>query len=66
MSTATTTDAACLLLHRARDLRLEGTAVDIGRNSGYHAAALATETGMRVHGVDVSAEAIAEAKRLTA
>ncbi len=59
-------DAACLLVHLARALRIEGPALDIGCNSGYHAAAMATETGMRVHGVDVSAKAIAEAKRLTA
>jgi SAM-dependent methyltransferase len=59
-------DAACLLVHLAGALRLEGPALDIGCNSGYHASALATETGMRVHGVDVSAKAIAEAKRLTA
>jgi len=59
-------DAGCLLVHLARALRLEGPALDIGCNSGYHAAAIATETGMRVHGVDVSVKAIAEAKRLTA
>ena len=59
-------DAGCLLVHLARALRLDGPALDIGCNSGYHAAAVATEAGMRVHGVDVSAKAIAEAKRLTA
>lgn len=56
-------DAGCLLVHLSRMLRIEGRVFDIGCHVGYHASLLAAETGLPVHGIDISTRAIAEATR---
>jgi SAM-dependent methyltransferase len=56
-------DAGCLLIHLSRMLRIEGRVFDIGCHVGYHASLLAAETGLPVHGIDISTRAIAEATR---
>jgi SAM-dependent methyltransferase len=59
-------DAGCLLVHLVRQLRIVGPVLDIGCHIGYHAALLAAETGLKVHGVDLSTQAIAEAANYAA
>ena len=59
-------DAGCLLVHLVRQLQIAGPVLDIGCHIGYHAALLAAETGLKVHGVDLSTQAIAAAAKYAA
>jgi SAM-dependent methyltransferase len=59
-------DAACLLIHLARILKITGPILDVGCHTGHHAHLLAQEVQVPVTGIDLSAKAIEIARARTA
>lgn len=59
-------DAACLLVHLARTLMIDGPILDVGCHTGHHAHLLAQEVQVPVTGIDLSAKAIETARARTA
>lgn len=55
-------DAACLLVHLVRALRISGPILDVGCHTGHHAHLLAAETTAAIRGIDLSPKAIAAAQ----